>query len=394
MKRLCYLYPFDFHVNYLEKDVGLIPKYFSRKFGVEVDFLLFNDYYSFNELNEMKSKYSHLNFVVFNRWFSKKTNRPHKLFEVINQMAMVLHCIKNINKYDYLFMFHFSLLTWLYATIARKLNKNIKMFIKLDIDTDNAIRISNPKPSRMKKWVLGSLVKKSNFISCETTQTYQILKNGIYGENVSEKLIYLPNGIDNDISTFYSKEEIIELKENILLTVGRLGEYQKNTELFLESLKELDLTNWKAIFIGTMTKEFVQYKNQFLKENPNLMDKVIFTGPIYDRATLCEYFAKAKCFVLTSRFESYGLVLNEAYTFMNYIISTDVGAARDIVCEGEVGVLIEHSSQDLTKHLAFFKDNSNDILKDMYRRVDRENFTWDSILDNTVEISHFFKRDN
>ena len=54
-------------------------------------------------------------------------------------------------------------------------------------------------------------------------------------------------------------------------------------------------------------------------------------------------------FVLTSRCESYGLVLNEAKRFRNFIVSTNVGAFEVLVESGKYGCEIP---QDNTDYLA------------------------------------------
>ena len=69
------------------------------------------------------------------------------------------------------------------------------------------------------------------------------------------KVKYLPNGFFSDLADVdLSKIK----KEKIILTVGRIGTYPKNTELLIESLIELenDLKDWKVYLVGPMTEDF------------------------------------------------------------------------------------------------------------------------------------------
>ena len=69
-------------------------------------------------------------------------------------------------------------------------------------------------------------------------------------------------------------------------------------------------------------------------KNPTLAEKVKFIGPIYDQKQLYEYYNRAKVFVHTAVYESFGIVLGEAFRFRNYLISTPVGIAPTLVGHG------------------------------------------------------------
>ena len=130
-------------------------------------------------------------------------------------------------------------------------------------------------------------------------------------------------------------------KENKIITVGRLGTKQKNTDMLLESLAHIDMAGWKFYFIGSVEPAFQSQIDEFYKNFPDKRGSVIFTGPIYDKQELWEHYNSAKVFVLTSRWESYGLVLVEARRFGCYLVSTDVGAARDLIGNNEYGEYVK-----------------------------------------------------
>src|SRR5690606_17243301 len=65
--------------------------------------------------------------------------------------------------------------------------------------------------------------------------------------DLAEKFIHIPNGVSK-----VKGVEILEFKgkENIIITVGRIGTYQKNNQMMLEALSGLNLQDWKIYFIG------------------------------------------------------------------------------------------------------------------------------------------------
>ena len=75
-----------------------------------------------------------------------------------------------------------------------------------------------------------------------------------------------------------------------------------------------------------------------LSRQLGISDRVRFTGK-YKREQMAEELAKANCFVLASRFETFGVVYIEAMAAGVPVIATDCGGPRDFVCD-KVGVLV------------------------------------------------------
>ena len=93
------------------------------------------------------------------------------------------------------------------------------------------------------------------------------------------------------------------------------------------------MKDWKIKLIGPIEKcekDFQKDIDKFYSERPDLKDKVIFTGTINDSDKLVEEYHKASAFVLTSRWESSALVLLEAAINGCYVLTTNVGIAKDL----------------------------------------------------------------
>ncbi len=134
------------------------------------------------------------------------------------------------------------------------------------------------------------------------------------------------------------------------------------------------MRDWKAFLIGPVTDEFKPYIDNFFAENPELKEKIIFTGPIYDKKALWEFYARAKVFILSSLTESSGLVLYEAKFFKNYIVSTPVGAAHDVIAGGYGTITAMHDPQVMGDILTGIVHGERDI--DIFGKMDITKLYW------------------
>lgn len=262
---------------------------------------------------------------------SKKQKSPYRqVFSYLRKEAL---------KIDILNLYHLDMESLLYSIIYKHYNKNGKLLLQLDADErikefftqaerKGLLKFTN-KIRPLKRIILQGLLRKSDYIAIESRNLFDyLLSTGI--KLLEQKLILNPYGINIEEFKKYSNPEI--KKENIFLTVGRIGDYQKNNELLMNVIKEIEnLQGWKFYFVGPIEKEFEKNIRDLFESYPGLKESVIFTGEIQDRRKLCEYMQSAKVFCLTSRYESWGIVLIEAAYFNNYIISTDVGCAKDVI---------------------------------------------------------------
>ena len=141
-----------------------------------------------------------------------------------------------------------------------------------------------------------------------------------------------------------------------VLLVGRL-EGRKGVDLLLDAVPRLADRGLEfsvhlagddsLVSVGDLT-----YREHFEKQWPTLSDHVEFLGRI-DDTELRRQYAEADIVVVPSRFESFGLTLLEAMMFSTPVVCSDIGGMREIVVDGETGVLIAPESVDeLTAALA------------------------------------------
>ena len=285
--------------------------------------------------------------------------------------------------------FHWRIETYFSILFYKFLNPKGKIYIKLDTDSGN--EFDTTRYIGIKRWLLHKLysacIHRVNCFSCETFKVYDtICQNTEFGDILKKKLVLMPNGFDEELLQSYNiKERSFEEKENLIITVGRIGTEQKNTKMLLNALQGLDLKDWKVCIIGPIEPNFQETIDKFFQQNPNKQNQVEFIGSISDKQQLWEWYNRAKMFVLTSNYESYGIVLTEAKRFNNYIISTPVGAAYDIIGNEANGSIIALSNiKELSKILQSIINekvilNTNSLTTEL---------AWESIVNN---IKMFFE---
>ena len=360
----------NFH---LIKDVGQIPYFMYKAQGYDAELVTYqnnSDYpYLKNEVNGLK-----LTFI------------PDKGRISYFEKSVIQFLFKESKSIDVLNLLHFKRDNFIYLSIYKLLNPRGKSYIKLDIDilffkNYNSFFFSNYKlKNYLLKILCEFIFRLTDTLSVESDGALDYLLK-VYPE-LEEKLLCIPNGVDSD----YLEKEItlktFEEKENIIITVGRIGAFVKNTELLLEALKITDLKDWKVYIIGPIEESFQEYIIKFFNENPELKSSIIFQGNIIDRKELFEWYNRAKVFCLTSRWESFGIVFIEALYFGNHIITSPLSSVAYITDNGKYGTLVKTEAEEFSK--AIQKSIEPEFLThqryEETRSFAKKNFTWPGII--------------
>lgn len=305
MRFVC-MFPQMMNVH-LAKDVGMIPYILYKHYNIDAVMASYNnDSYEYinKEIKGLKIDY-------IKKYFN---------WEIID---CVIYIIKNRNNIDVLQLYHPSIKSFLYSLIFKFLNRDGKVYLKLDCTMD---MINNPRSflrkdikSRIKYYILKN---KIDLITGETKNVCEYL-NEKYKLNIK----YIPNG-------YYDFKEVNKVdfkeKDNIILTCGRIGSTQKNNYILVEAFNNIKdrLPNWKLRLVGSVEEEFKgKIKNILDSDTENRIEMV---GAINDRELLNNEYRKSKVFCLTSIFEGFPLVLPEAMKNGNLIVSSDIDCCEDL----------------------------------------------------------------
>lgn len=318
--RYCVLYPKTENVH-LTKDVGMIAYKLNQLYGYDAFVATYkNGEYPYLE-DEVKGL--KMDFI----------KRQHSHFR-----DAYLYLKKNASSIDILQIFHMTLNSVVYAFLYKMFNKNGVVFLKLDCTKILVDKIR--QMNMIQRQILNAFLNKVDIIGVEKKEILNELLCELKAHK--DKLLNVPNGLDFSKSEIKPKTKFSN-KENIILSVGRIGSPEKDSKILMDAFSKVDkniLGNWKLVFVGPIEKGFEKEIDNYFKEHEELKGKVIFKGPIYDRKELYDEYRKAKIFCLTSKFESVGIVLIEAGAMGDVIISTNVGIADEIVSNNN-GIVID-----------------------------------------------------
>ncbi len=316
-------YSFQFQEMFLSKDIFLVPYYISKCLGGTLDYIYCKN------LGNTSIPTAHRNANI----------RQSTIADDFR--AMLKYIVFDAKQVDVLFIWGSSLKHMFIIRMFKLLNPKAKVVVFGDMEPPQA-RTLNQTDFMCPKGVKG-IIKRyfTNFFM--NNVTYIVANPEAYNEmeELCERkkwnglLHFYPCLDDEKFKEYGLKRKSWEEKENIMVCVGRIGCYQKNTEMLLDALEKVDLKDWKIYMIGPITKsfdlndsgDFQETIDAFLRRNPQYKDKLIFTGVIYDQRKIFDYYNRSKVLLMTSRHEAFGNVYSEAAAFGCYIISTDVGGA-------------------------------------------------------------------
>lgn len=128
-------------------------------------------------------------------------------------------------------------------------------------------------------------------------------------------------------------------KENIILTVGRIGSNQKQNHILLEAFARVanELPSWSIRLVGNVEENFKPHVEKYFTVRPDLRERVTFAGLIENKAALMDEYKRAKIFCLTSNFEGAPNVVAEALFSGDFMIASSFDAAPDMTDDNNCG---------------------------------------------------------
>ncbi len=377
-------YPYNFE---LVKMPGQIPYNLYRKYGYKSSLVLYKKSYRISP--DVRKIVRGLR-IFFIDYEGKFWGLDKSLLKFLFRYA---------KRIDVLHRFHYSLQTMIYIILYKLINPKGIAYVTLDNDLGSlkeyphSLLLKHPK-NFVRNFIAYNIIeplflRKVDLLSNETRQGTERLK-ALY-KKYAHKFFYQPYGIDE---TFIKEKNItvkmFEEKENIILHVARIGVPQKNQKMLLEALSKVNLKDWKVLIAGPYEEadEFLRFVDEFFKRYPHLKEKITFLGNIEKREELYDLYNRSKIFVMTSNFESFGIVMVEAGYFGNYVLTTDVASAMDITDEGRCGDVVPVGDVDAFAMKLQYAIDHPEYIKEKAERMKehvRNNFLWEKIVDRLQE---------
>lgn len=319
----------DIGKQHLYKDVGSIPLGLAKYCGWDSSFayVKFND-----EIHDPEyEKFVSLRPIL---------KRGSSFFSVL------LFLRKNAKNYDVINYYHFGKKALLLGFLVHLWAPHVKLYCKLDINRNRVKLLQKTYSKRVYKAlskILQYFHAYADIYSVETKSLVNPLQNM---EMFCQRIFYLPNGVwrDEQVSV-----NLADKKENIILSVGRLGTISKNTELLLDSFANIppgDRKAWKLLLVGSYTQNILEKGEKMVAADPSLCGSIVFTGNVEDKRQLNQYYTRAAVFCLPSRWESFGIALLEAIHHGCFPIVTDCcDAFYDILNQGKYGNIVQNENK-------------------------------------------------
>ncbi|MEM5557229.1 glycosyltransferase [Aliarcobacter cryaerophilus] len=261
---------------------------------------------------------------------------------------------------------------FLYAGIIAEFLKD-KYGIKY-IVTEHSTAFARGLVSSKYDYTIQSCYKKSSVVTAVSTPFKTILY-----DKTKINIELLPNIVD---SFFFEKKlEELEKKEFVFFNVASL-DTKKNHVLLLKAFSHK--------FKGLPTKLKIAGNgplNSELKEEVKKLDiekQVDFLGQI-SQERVREEMMKSDCFVLSSNFETFGVVLIEALACGLPLIATKCGGPEDIVNE-QNGILIDVENQlQLENAMMTMYKNAHKYDKEKLRSDAKDRFGEKAFIKNAMK---------
>lgn len=328
---------------------------------------------------------------------SVSVNKISESLEFKQQVLDIKNYIEiHITDYDAVIFFNYGNTTYKLAKLCKQINPRIVVYVKLDMGRGGYVHFSpNRNFSYLRSVFEAFKSRYIDFFTVETKEYYNTLKDTPMFKN---RLYYLPNGVSTlgiDDSTVN-----IDRKENIVITVGRLGIYEKNTELLLDSILEIPdnlRSQWKFYFVGPQTKEFSQHITKFLEDNPMLASNIVQLGNITDRNELSNVLKKSKIICMPSRSEGACIATLEGMYFGCVpIISRYSAFVKDTTNNESIGKVVDdYTSIGFAKTLVEYMKDEVHLRSEIEKAMSyaRDTFDYKPIGTELNRLLMLYKKD-
>jgi len=375
-KRFVTIFPICENVH-LTKDLGQIPYFLHKLYGYNSSIVCYKNSEHYDNANgEVKGL--KIDFI-------ENAGRVSFL-----EKEVLKYIYKNARQIDVLNLYIFSKFTFIYGLLYKLRNPKGFLFLKLDgynetfAEGNKIDHSTNGIKNRILKHLEKKFLEKVDLVTIENQEGEELVRNMF--PSIASKVMYLPVGV-NDLyltEVFANKQKSFKEKENIILTVGRVGEEIKNQKMILSALTKTDMKNWKMVFVGPVNESFRTYFEDLAVKFPYLKEKVVFIGNVSNRVELYEWYNKSKVFCMTSLKESFCHSISEALYFGNYIIGTEgIMSMKDVTDNGKYGATLK-SDDDETLATTFQKliddDSQLSVLYPDIINFSRKHFVWSNII--------------
>ncbi len=208
-----------------------------------------------------------------------------------------------------------------------------------------------------------------------TSVSESLKKDTLQFFNIKKEIQVITNFIDN--SDFVDKsvcqrKQFASPDEKILIHVSNLRPVKRVNEV-LQIFKNVQARiKSKLIIIGEGPD--MEVVNEFLENNPELMNKVRLLGKVNDLYKILEL---SDVFLLPSEQESFGLAALEAMAASTPVISSNAGGIPEVNIQGETGFLAEIGNVEAMSNYTIKLLSDENLLAQMKKNAKEQALKFD-----------------
>ncbi|EGP4964741.1 MULTISPECIES: glycosyltransferase [Enterococcus] len=321
-----------FFVSYLESEK---PQVESKYYDLyEKKFFLFKNFSRFHKILE----YRLFGGFVPSRYIKKEKEQLKKVLKKEKPDVVIFNTFIPSVLFSEFLKYEFptvKLITWMHSDPDYSLNHIAKFY----------------KKEYRKSF------ERVDSIVCLSQDTKE--KLSLYNNHI--KVIYNP-------LTLSGSNLISNLDKKIISFTARYDINIKGFDYLCEVAKNLPV-GWAVRIAGDGTEEERKELKRLIEKN-GVLDKIICAGALFGDE-LINHYIESSIFISTSRSEGLPLVLIEAMTYGLPVISFAHGGAKEILQDGNYGILIKNFDvQDMNNEIE--KLSNNRLLMEKYQKFSLE----------------------
>lgn len=187
-------------------------------------------------------------------------------------------------------------------------------------------------------------------------------------KGAADKIVLIHHGVDEQFITTASEEQINEIKQKYALhgktVIGTIARYipSKGYTSLIQAAKIIIQKYPEIVFIGFGhgTQELA------LKEmiNKNQLQNNFILAGLVDYSLIPAVYKCLSIYIHPAKLEPFGFVIAEAMFNQVPIITTRVGASRDVLVHKESAYLINYNApEEIAEGIRYVLDNNTDAMK-------------------------------
>lgn len=259
------------------------------------------------------------------------------------QLKKIKVCLK-LEKYDVAISYAYQ--HPILSSLARKSSDNNVIFVHNNLKLKYKNNLSFLKKMKFDKF---------KNVVCVSDEANTVFKE-LY-PNFKGNIVTINNFIDGDNIEERALEDVsFDYQRPVFVMSSRCEEKAKKISRVIKASKSLKDEGYKfSVIIMGDGEDYLMYKD--MATNYNLNDTIFLLGRMVNPYP---YIKKSSALILSSDYEGYGIVIDEARILKVPVISTDVADAKKILNQG-YGIICETSDEGVYKGMKQFLDEGYKI---------------------------------